>query len=244
MDSSDDSKSKSFIKHVFNFDEDSKGEMLNIIQYALLAIIPIVILNKLMQKYVPEADEEKGSLEISAEVIIQIIVMFLGLLFINRIITFIPTYSGIQYPEFNIIFIILATLMITMSLQTKLGEKVGILSDRVIELWEGKSDNKKKKKGKKNASGVTVSQPISQGQITQGQAIYTDGTSINSLPTIGSSSAAAMSQPMPDYNNMYRNDSNPLVNAASPQEAFQGGMMMNEPMAANAALGSGAFGSW
>ena len=34
MESSDDS-SKSFFKHVFNFDDDSKSEILNIIQYAL-----------------------------------------------------------------------------------------------------------------------------------------------------------------------------------------------------------------
>ena len=45
MDSSDDSN-KSFFKHVFNFDDDSKSDILNIIQYALIAIIPIVILNK------------------------------------------------------------------------------------------------------------------------------------------------------------------------------------------------------
>ena len=43
MDSSDDSN-KSFFKHVFNFDDDSKSDILNIIQYALIAIIPIVIL--------------------------------------------------------------------------------------------------------------------------------------------------------------------------------------------------------
>jgi hypothetical protein len=47
MDNSDDSKS--FFKHVFNFDDDSKGEILNIIQYALLAIIPIILLNKSMK---------------------------------------------------------------------------------------------------------------------------------------------------------------------------------------------------
>ena len=90
MDSSDDSN-KSFLKHVFNFDDDSKSEILNILQYALLAIIPIVLLNKSIAKYVPEADDKKGSLEITAEILIQIIVMFMGLLLTNRLITFIPT---------------------------------------------------------------------------------------------------------------------------------------------------------
>ena len=31
----------SLIKHVFNFDDDSKNEMMNIIQYSLLAVIPM-----------------------------------------------------------------------------------------------------------------------------------------------------------------------------------------------------------
>ncbi len=144
MDTSDESNG--FFKHVFNFNDDSKSDILNIIQYAVIAIIPVVILNKSIGKYVPEADDKKGSLELSAEVIIQVIVTFIGLLLIHRIITFIPTYSNTKYADFNIVYIILAILMITMSLQTKLGEKVSILVDRLMELWNGPSD--KKKKGK------------------------------------------------------------------------------------------------
>lgn len=242
----DDSK-KSFFKHVFNFDDDSKSELLNIIQYALIAIIPVVILNKSVGKYVPEADDKKGSLELSAEIILQIIVTFIGLLIIHRIITFVPTYSGIKYPEFKIIFIILAILLITLSLQTKLGEKVSILVDRIFELWDGKTNNKKNNK----QTNVKVSQPISgqSGSIT-GQPMappsnqtYTDGTSINSLPTNDMSSTnndALSPQQLPNYNNMYRDDTTPLVNAASPgqQEGFM------EPISANSVLGGGSFGSW
>jgi len=244
MESSDDSK-KSFLKHVFNFDDDSKSEILNIIQYALIAIIPIVILNKSISKYVPESDDKKGSLEIVAEVIIQIVVMFIGLLIIHRIITYIPTYSGMKYPEFNIVLIILAILMITLSLQTKLGEKVSILVDRITELWEGKQD---KKKAGKNGK-VKVSQPIS-GQITGGQmnnaafnqSLYTDGTAISSLPTnevkYGSENTIAPEQ-LPNYDAMYKQDNTPLIGAASPTE----NMASMEPMAANAVLGGGSFGS-
>ena len=144
MDSSDDSKG--FLKHVFNFDDDSKYDMLNIIQYAMIALIPVIILNKSMSNYVPEADDKKSSVELSAEIIIQIIVMFIGLLLIHRVITFVPTYSGVKYPDFNIVFIILAVLMITLSLQTKLGEKVSILFDRLTDLWNGTDSSKKKGK--------------------------------------------------------------------------------------------------
>jgi hypothetical protein len=236
MDNSDDSN-KNFFKHVFNFDSDSKAEILNIIQYAILAIIPVVILNKSMSKYIPEADEQKGSLEVSAEILIQVIVMFIGLLIVHRIVTYVPTYSGEKYPEFNIIFIILAVLLITLSLQTKLGEKVSILVERIVELWEGKSDKKDKKN--KNANSNTNTPSISQNTLitnTQSSSSYNDGTSINSLPINNTVST----QPLPNYNNMYQQDNNPLINASTPgqTEGFY------EPVAANSTLGGGFGSSW
>jgi hypothetical protein len=214
-----------FVKHVFNFDEDSKADMLNIVQYAIFALIPVVIFNKLMQRYIPEADEEKSSLEITAEVLAQVISMFLVILLVHRLITFVPTYSGEKYKDFNVTNIILAMLTIVLSLQTKLGEKVSILVDRVIELWEGPKDTKKKT-GKNNGN-VKVSQPISQNQTAMNQSLGT--TSISSLPV-------TQSQQLPDYNQMYQQDNTPLIGAASP------GIESMEPMAANA-LGGGAFGS-
>jgi hypothetical protein len=239
MDNSDDSKS--FFKHVFNFDDDSKSEILNILQYSFIAIIPVVILNKTMQHYVPEADDKKASLEITAEIVIQIIVMFIGLLIINRIITYVPTYSGNKYPEIHIVYIVLAVLMITMSLQTKLGEKVSILVERIVELWNGKKEQNKNGKG-----NVKVSQPIS-GQSMSGQqsANYTDGTAISALPSYdvtNSNQSSMMPQQLPNYDTMHRQDSTPLVGAASPGGGVSEGF--GEPMAANSVLGGGAFGSW
>jgi hypothetical protein len=68
----------------------------------------------------------------------------------------------------------------------------------------------------------------------QTQPTYTDGTSINSLPT----SSASSTQQLPNYDNMYKEQNTPLVNAATPSmEGF-------EPLAANSVLGGGAFGSW
>lgn len=218
-----------FVKHVFNFDDESKSIMLNIIQYAILAIIPVVILNKLTQRFVPEADDDKGSPELIAEILAQVIITFVSILFIHRIVTFVPTYSGEKYADFNVTNIILAMLVIILSLQTKLGEKISILVDRLIELWEGKSNNKNNKKP--NSNQVKVSQPISQNQVAMNSALSTQmvgATSINTLPT----------QQLPDYNQMYQQDTTPLVGAATPGM----GMESFEPMAANA-VGGGAFGS-
>jgi hypothetical protein len=231
--------SSGFFKYVFNFDEDSKGDLLNIIQYSLLAIIPIVAINKLMQNYVPEADDDKGNLELSMEIILQTIGMFIAIFFINRMITYIPTYSGTKYPEFSVIFIVLAVLMITLSLQTKLGEKVSILSDRLVELWNGKSDTKK---GAARKGNVRVSQPISQGnggppqmpsqnQMAMNQSMSDSySTSISMLPT---------DPQIPDYSNMTKQQNTPLVNAATPG---MGDPYANGPMAANEAFAGGMFG--
>jgi len=236
--SKNNSSKKGFFKHVFNFDEESKEEMLNIIQYSVLALIPIIILNKAMQKFVPEADDEKGNIEILAEIITQVIIIFIGILIIHRIITYIPTYSGAKYVDFSVTNIILAVLLIVLSLQTKLGEKVSILVDRISELWEGKEENGKKddKKKKSNGKGnVKVSQPISQNQMQGQSQMSAQGTALNQLPP----PQLMSSQPSPDFNNMYQQDNTPLVGAASPATSMYEGFA---PMAANEALGGSGFG--
>ena len=223
-----------FFKHVFNFNEDSKSEMLNIIQYAVLALIPIIIINKAMQRFVPEADDTKKSVELTAEILAQVIIMFLGILIIHRIVTYIPTYSGEKYVDFSVTNIILAVLIIVLSLQTKLGEKVSILVDRLVELWEGPADTKNGKNGKNGKkNNVTVSQPISQGQSAMNQSLNSMGsTSISSLPQ------QTDSQQLPDYNQMYQQDNTQLVGASTPgMEQFSNGIM-----AANDGTGS-SFGS-
>ena len=65
---------KTFISHVFSTKEEDKAEILNVVQYSVFGILPIVILNKLIQKFVPEADPEKSSLELLAEILIQLII--------------------------------------------------------------------------------------------------------------------------------------------------------------------------
>ena len=217
----------SLIKHVFNFDDDSKNEMMNIVQYSLLAVIPIVFLNKSIQKLVPDLDEEKGSLEILVEVIGQIVVMFIGILLIHRLITYIPTYSNTKYAEFNIINIILGFLVIVLSLQTKLGEKVNLLLERIIEIVEGKVNIKEGQQNQQGGNGVSVSQPIAQSG-------YIDNVNYQAgnPPVTGTVSAMSNqgTQQQPNFNQMYSGPTTQLQNAATPQvqESFGGYQAANE----------------
>jgi hypothetical protein len=160
-------------------------------------------------------------------------------------ITYVPTYSGVKYPDYSVLFIILAVLMITMSLQTKLGEKVGVIVERISDLWNGTTNSTKGKNKNGKNGNVKVSQPISgnSNQSSMNQPIYSDGTSIGNLPMNTVSSQNVGTQQLPDYNNMYRQDTTPLVGAATPGAGGQEGFM-NEPMAASEFGSYGGFSSW
>ena len=72
----------SFFKYVFNFDDDNKSEMFNLFQYSFLAIIPLVLVLKVVQQYVPEEDEKKGSVEITAECLTQVLFVLVSCIYI------------------------------------------------------------------------------------------------------------------------------------------------------------------
>jgi hypothetical protein len=126
-----------FFNHVFSSTEEGKAELLNIVQYALMGVIPIVILNKIVQRFIPDADDEKTSVEILAEILVQLIVMFIGVVLIHRVITYFPTYSEFKYDSLSLTNVILVFMILVLSIQTKIGIKVNILYDRVMELWNG-----------------------------------------------------------------------------------------------------------
>ena len=223
-------KPSGFVNHVFNFNDESKEEMMNIVQYAVLAILPVIILNKATQRLIPEADDEKGTPEIAIEVVLQTVSMFLGILIIHRIITYIPTHSGVKYSPLSVTSNILAVLVIILSLQTKLGEKVSILVDRAVDAWEGDE----KSKLKKRPANVKVSQPILQNQqISQSLG---GSTPISQLPI-----APQITKPQQqEYVNTYHQSN---TYGTQPQASYMNNQMMeqSEPMAAN--FGGSSFGS-
>ena len=154
-----------FVKTVFPFDEDQKGLLLNIIQYSVLAIIPVVLLLKIIKNYVPEADDDKGSLVILVEVIGQVVAMFTALYFIHKIIAYVPTYSGFKYGDVNVFNMIPAILFISVTMQTKLGEKVQMLVDRLLDLYEGQTSS---------GGQVPQTQGGQRGQVVSQQLNYKD----------------------------------------------------------------------
>jgi hypothetical protein len=183
-----DPEKTTFFSHVFNFETDSRNEIINIIQYCIFAVMFIMILNKGVQTYMPELDKDKGTIAISVEILIHVIVLFVGILFIHRIITFIPTFSGIKYADQNIITTILPVVVVLLSI-SKLGEKVSILMDRVM-------------------GDKVVSTPV---KLTPMQPL---GTNTPQLLPHGVNTGNPMSSQgsqEPDFNTMFSGPSTPIV---------------------------------
>ena len=192
-----------FLNHVFDTSEEGKSEILNVVQYAVTGILPIVALNKTIQKFIPEADIEKSSLEVLAEIFIQIVVMFIGIVLIHRLITYFPTYSGYKYEAFNLTTVILAFLVIVLSLQTKMGIKVNILVDRALEMWNGPSKETVRKESKRPVNNHAVSQAdsldnsgVQNGMFPPPPAVTTSNRSSGQ----GHDYMLKASAPMNDYN--------------------------------------------
>ena len=53
-----------FFTYMFNYDDDTKSTVVNMIQYMLLSIIPVVIILKVIKEYVPEEDDSKEVLKL------------------------------------------------------------------------------------------------------------------------------------------------------------------------------------
>ena len=53
-----------FFNYVFNFDSDNKGVLLNMFQYMIIALIPVVVILKLIKEYIPEDDDKKDEVKV------------------------------------------------------------------------------------------------------------------------------------------------------------------------------------
>ena len=200
--------------------------LLNIVQYTTMAIVPVIIVLYINHYYIPEVDEEKGSVVILAEMFGQLFFILFSFYFINRIINYFPTYSGLKYGDFSVVQLILILLFIFISMSKhKLGAKTLILIERFEEMVDGNSSLKSKKDDQRGGN-VRVSQPLSV------QGSY----AVNGPPPPPQLS----SQRSPDFNSMYSQQNNPLVGASTP--GMPPGMIAEyEPAAANEALGGTSF---
>ena len=229
-------QSTGFVQYIFNFDDDTKCELMNMGQYSILSLIPIMVMLKGIKHFIPEEDESKGSLEIVAESIGQIMLILVGVWFTNRLIRYVPTYSGCEYSKFNPVNFLIPFILILTTMQTKLGAKLNILAERVTEMLVGKEDAPKGAKGGNHGGKVKVTQPLA-GQHQPSQADFMDHSQLlpsnHQLTAMPQVPTQQHQQQGPQFDQMYQQNAGVTTD---PQ--------MMEPMAANEGMSMFGGSAW
>lgn len=255
-----------FFTYVFKLSKFKQEDLMNIIQYTLLSIAPVILFVYFSKKYFPNVREDDSSLYIFVITVIQLIFMIIGIFFIDRIINYIPTLSGKYYETINLTTIVIIFVLFMLLINggfrertkillyrfdtwftvddmivQKLGgtpKKFEILSDNIIR----GSPNEKNKKGKNSNGNATNS-----GNTTNSGNMSQESFVTVPLPTQGPIMPNSMSnyggtmptQQAPNFNSMYAGSKTPTINANTHSSMDDA---IIEPMAANDALGGGC--SW
>jgi len=231
---------KGFINHVFNFNAETKTELMNLAQYLALVLLPLSFLNNFVETLIPKVDESRGSLEILFEVLGHLKLLLLSVFLVDRIVQYVPSYSGKEMNSISLATLVIVFIMFT----TKTRQKLDLLYTRLSKSWNGESDeNKKQPNGKggpvQQKPQVTVSQPITgmPNPVSTAPASKPDYMAHHQqmTPQQQPDIAMGLNANPGAANNMYKNQGfGGMQGAASPG--------IQEPMAANDGFG-GAFGS-
>lgn len=218
----------SFLSHMFQFDNDTKSELLNIGQYAIISIIPLIALVNLIDGFLPNFDPTKGNIELCGEILVHLTMLLIAVFFVDRLVKFIPTYSGKAHRTINFLNIVIMFYLTS----EKMGEKIEELSVRVSDMWNGNLKPVESEKENKNANKVSVSQPIKQVQKIPPthQASRADYLNAHGQMSATQNQQNEVMTHKEESNTGSSNDMYNSMGYAGPQ-----GMM--EPMAANDALG-------
>ena len=124
----------SFFHHMFHLKKAEKCELYNVVQYSILALLPLIVIIRINQNLWPKADQKKGTIELLAEMIGEIAVTSLAVFVVFRVIEYIPTFSGEPLKCINLLTII-TTLIVGLPWYDKdsnIGNKAKELHKRII----------------------------------------------------------------------------------------------------------------
>ncbi len=217
-------KTESFLGYMTTISTLEKNELLNVFQYVLLIVIPLVLFLKFMKEYIPPDSASKSTIEITIEVVIQLCLIFVVFWLIHKVAMYIPTYSTVPYEKMNLIQIAMPVVFLLFCMKSSISEKVSILLDRVMVLTgmrtEAMEDSKQKKQNAPNPAHMPPP--------------------MNTSHSMAQSMGQSMGQPMMHSMNPTMNPPamNPSMGQSGPMESYG----ISEPMASNE-MGS-SFGAY
>ena len=181
-----------FFKSIFN--DDTKETILNLTQFALIAFIPLVLLVKALN-IIPEANDKKGVLENMFEIILHLLILIIGSVIIAKFTLYFKPFSGTPYPEFTLYPMVITLIIVGLSFQTKMSEKVSNVKEKIFN-----------KINPPQTQNTQVSQVSQVSQISQ----------MPQLPV-----QTKQVQQLPNYNQMYENQ--PITE--NPTEPFAANLL-------------------
>jgi len=124
-----------FFSYVFKLSKLQQSELLNFIQYSLLCIIPVLLLLFYVKKYSLKTTFRDTSLYIVSVTLLSIILLLTGIFFIDRIINYIPTLTGVYYNVTNLTNISIVLIMTLLLIRLGYMERTGILLYRLDNIF-------------------------------------------------------------------------------------------------------------
>lgn len=241
-----------FFTYVFKLSRFKQEDLMNITQYTILSIIPVLLFVYFTKKYFPLVSANDSSIYIFLITFFELVFMMMGIFFIDRIVNFIPTYSGKYYEPINLTTVVIIFVLFMLIINAGFRERTNVLLER-FDKWFWIDDAITKKLG-----GNVRKFNIFSGDIKKDGEYNNDAKSKNKMSQEASVNAPLPTQgpilpnPMTNYGGTMPtqqapNFNQPAFSAPRTQQgnannapAIQEGF--SEPLAANDALGGGS--SW
>ena len=207
---------------------------MNLGQYALMVLLPLAFANNFIDTLVPKVNESTGNIEILIEVVGHTLLLLGAVFLVDRVVNYLPTYSGKELNSLNLATLVIVFIMLTQ----KTKQKMDLLFRRLLNKWNGEEEQPKKKVSGKGGPvqqkpQVSVSQPITgmPKPISTAPTSTPDYMQHHKVMTPQPEISMGIQANPGAQNGLYNN---------AGMEGMQG--MMQEPMAAND--GFGAFSSF
>jgi len=179
-------KSESFMSYLTTITPVEKNELLNVFQYVLLVVIPLVLFLKFMKEYIPPENPTKSTIETTTEVVIQLLLIFVVFWIIHKVVLYIPTYSNTPYEKLNMIQMVLPVLFLLFCMKSSISEKLSILLERGLIVLgmktEGMEEPKKNESPRTGPSQGPPNPTMYTGQMGMGPTLPMNTTSETTGP--------------------------------------------------------------
>ena len=141
------SDKESFVSFVI---QQPKSDLGNLVQYSFMAMIPVAMIVYASQNMLAPIDRSMGTGQLAFEAGLGLGAILIAMYFANRMITYFPTYSGVDYADINLISAMIPFLLMLFIADddgsgTSIGVRVKELVKRLIEPEEAPAKKPEKK---------------------------------------------------------------------------------------------------